>query len=102
MVLFMLRGVGCVYSYDPVGNYERRPYNCGGSAQSLIQPFLDNQVGRLHLYDTVEMTIEDTKRVVMDAFTSATERDIYTGDFVEIFTVTKAGISKEMFPLKKD
>lgn len=95
-------GKGCVFSYDPVGNYERRPYNCGGSAQSLIQPFLDNQVGRQHLGDQLEMSIEETKRVVMDAFTSATERDIYTGDFVEIFTVTKQGTSKEIFPLKRD
>ena len=91
-----------MFSYDPVGNYERRPYNCGGSAQSLIQPFLDNQVGGNHLNGLVEYSIEETKRIVMDAFTSATERDIYTGDNVEIFTVTRQGVVKEIFPLKRD
>lgn len=37
-------GNGCVFSYDPVGNYEKSKYNCAGSAGHLIQPFLDNQV----------------------------------------------------------
>lgn len=40
----LMKGKGCVFSYDPVGNFELRPYNCGGSASHLIQPFLDNQV----------------------------------------------------------
>lgn len=48
------------------------------------------------------MSIEDVKRITKDAFTSATERDIYTGDFLEIFTITSAGVQKELFPLKKD
>lgn len=37
-------GRGAVYSYDPVGSFEREPFRAGGSAAALIQPFLDNQV----------------------------------------------------------
>ncbi len=37
-------GVGAVYSYDPVGNFQRVGYRAGGTSASLIQPFLDNQV----------------------------------------------------------
>lgn len=37
-------GVGAVYSFDPVGSFERECYRAGGSAAALIQPFLDNQV----------------------------------------------------------
>lgn len=37
-------GKGAVYTYDPVGSYERESCRCAGSASSLIQPFLDNQV----------------------------------------------------------
>lgn len=37
-------GKGAVYTYDPVGSYEREACRCAGSASSLIQPFLDNQV----------------------------------------------------------
>lgn len=38
-------GTGAVYSFDPVGSYEREACRAAGAAQTLIQPFLDNQVG---------------------------------------------------------
>ena len=41
-------GVGVVYSYDPVGNYERVRVSVTGSGESLIQPLLDNQLERQH------------------------------------------------------
>lgn len=37
-------GTGAVYSFDPVGSYERETCRAAGAAQSLVQPFLDNQV----------------------------------------------------------
>lgn len=37
-------GKGAVYSFDPVGSYEREHCRAAGAAQSLLQPFLDNQV----------------------------------------------------------
>lgn len=37
-------GVGCVFSYDPIGNFERSTYRAGGSSGALLQPLLDNQV----------------------------------------------------------
>jgi len=37
-------GKGCVYSFDPVGSYEREVYRAGGSAGAILQPLLDNQV----------------------------------------------------------
>lgn len=40
----LMLGTGAVYSYDPVGSYEREACRAAGAAQSLIQPFLDNQV----------------------------------------------------------
>ncbi|KAL5039557.1 Proteasome subunit beta type-6, variant 2 [Batrachochytrium dendrobatidis] len=97
-------GKGCVYTYDPVGNYERVSWDCGGSAGKLIQPFLDNQIGKHHMSGASKSlpSLETVKRIVKDAFTSATERDIYTGDFLEIFVITKDGITKEMLPLKLD
>lgn len=38
-------GKGCVFSYDPVGCYEREAYRAEGSAAELLQPLLDNQIG---------------------------------------------------------
>lgn len=37
-------GSGAVYHFDPVGSYEREACRAAGAAQSLVQPFLDNQV----------------------------------------------------------
>lgn len=37
-------GKGALYSYDPVGSYEREQCRSAGAASSLIMPFLDNQV----------------------------------------------------------
>ena len=44
VVLLLRVGKGCVYSFDPVGSYEREVYRAGGSAGSILQPLLDNQV----------------------------------------------------------
>ncbi len=40
----LLAGKGAIYSFDPVGSYERETYRAGGSAASMLQPLLDNQV----------------------------------------------------------
>lgn len=42
--MFVYTGTGAVYSFDPVGSYEREACRGAGAAQSLLQPFLDNQV----------------------------------------------------------
>lgn len=44
---FLLQGKGAVYSFDPVGSYQRDSFKAGGSASAMLQPLLDNQVIRL-------------------------------------------------------
>ena len=44
LFLFLCTGKGAVYSFDPVGSYERETYRAGGSAGAILQPLLDNQV----------------------------------------------------------
>ncbi len=103
-------GHGCVYSYDPVGSYEREIYRAGGSAAALLQPLLDSQLGMKNRNGTFELNrsyvVQNTKEnvvgLVKDAFVSATERDIYTGDGVVINIITKEGIQTEHFPLRRD
>lgn len=119
-------GSGAVYSFDPVGSYEREFCRAAGAAQSLIQPFLDNQVcparanSQLFLCCILtapsiaplrphhllacqiyfknmtfaegaekptpgELPLEKVLSLIMDTFTSATERHIEVGDGLEIY-----------------
>ncbi|KAJ2713131.1 Proteasome subunit beta type-6 [Coemansia spiralis] len=99
------KGKGAAYSYDAVGNMQRVVGVCMGSASALIQPFLDNQVRFKNQRGADPdrlLTREEALKVAIDAFTSATERDIYTGDYVEIFIVDAEGVHKQMRELKHD
>jgi len=97
-------GRGVVYHYDPVGHHERCEYVTGGSAAALIQPLLDNQVGLKNQTnaDQKPLTLELAKKLIKDVFISATERDIYCGDSVDIRVITKDGVQLETMALRKD
>ncbi|CAL1544618.1 unnamed protein product [Lymnaea stagnalis] len=97
-------GKGCVYSFDPVGSYEREVYRAKGSASAMLQPLLDNQIGGKNQqgYVVQPMPLDRCIAVVKDVFTSAAERDIYTGDNILISVITKDGLKSEKFPLRKD
>ncbi|CAI4248697.1 AIG_G0001500.mRNA.1.CDS.1 [Saccharomyces cerevisiae] len=105
-------GKGAVYSFDPVGSYEREQCRAGGAAASLIMPFLDNQVNFKNQYEPGTngkvkrplkyLSVEEVIKLVRDSFTSATERHIQVGDGLEILIVTKDGVRKEFYELKRD
>jgi len=97
------QGRGCVYSYDAIGSFERNSYSSSGSGQTLVIPLLDNQVAfRNQNREKKDLTLDEAVNLVKDAMTSAGEGDIYTGDGVEIFKITKDGITSEKFALKFD
>lgn len=97
-------GKGYVYSYDPIGHCERHTYRAGGSSAALLQPILDNQVGLKNMEQKpqVPLDIDRAVALVTDAFVSAAERDIYTGDGVLISIVTENGIENRKVQLRKD
>lgn len=97
-------GKGAVYSYDPVGSYQREFFKAAGSAAALLQPLLDNQLGYKNMENSEHpaLTLERAINLVKDVFISAAERDIYTGDGIVIDIITKGGIRREMFPLRRD
>lgn len=108
-------GKGALYSYDPVGSYEREQCRAAGAAASLIMPFLDNQVnfknqyvpgsGEGHALEPRSLESLSRERVaglVKDAFTSATERHIEVGDGLQMLVITKSGIEEIFTTLKRD
>lgn len=108
-------GRGAVYSYDPVGSYEREQCRAAGAAASLIMPFLDNQVNFKNQYlpgsgeglslkekPREPLPLDHVMQLVKDAFTSAAERHIEVGDGLQIFVVTKEGVKEIYVPLKRD
>lgn len=108
-------GKGALYSYDPVGSYEREQCRTAGAAASLIMPFLDNQVnfknqyipgsGEVHALQQKlpePLPRKEVEQLVRDAFTSAVERHIEVGDGLQILTITKDGIEEQFVSLKRD
>lgn len=108
-------GKGALYSYDPVGSYEREQCRAAGAASSLIMPFLDNQVNLKNQYDPTQpqgfskeplvakpLDRQHVESLVKDAFTSAVERHIEVGDGLQTMIITKDGILETYADLKKD
>ncbi|KAK8228087.1 proteasome subunit beta type-1 precursor [Phyllosticta capitalensis] len=108
-------GRGALYSYDPVGSYEREQCRAAGAAASLIMPFLDNQVNYKNQYvpgsgvghalterPREPLPRQDVKELVQDAFSSAVERHIEVGDGLQMMIITRDGIQEVYKDLKKD
>ncbi|EOX96203.1 hypothetical protein QUC31_005440 [Theobroma cacao] len=101
-------GKGCVFTYDAVGSYEKVGYSSLGSGSTLIMPFLDNQLKSpspllLPAQDAVTPLVEaEAVDLVKTVFASASERDIYTGDKLEIVVINADGIHREYMDLRKD
>jgi len=108
-------GKGAVYSYDPVGSYEREQCRAAGAAASLIMPFLDNQVNFKNQYipgsgeghalqerEKIPLKRSEVEDFVKDAFDSAVERHIEVGDGLQMLIITKDGIEEVYKPLKRD
>lgn len=101
------QGKGVVYSYDPVGHRSRSNYASCGSSMSLIQPLLDNQVGKKNMTNRDKllekgMTLDEAVNLIHDCFVSAAEREIHTGDGILFKIITKDGIQERSVALRRD
>lgn len=86
------QGKGVVYGYDAIGSYGTDKALAQGSGAHMILPYLDNEVTGYNNPKHSEkppLTIASTVDLVYSAFRACAERDIYTGDKLEIVILTK-------------
>ena len=99
-------GNGILYHYDPIGHFDLEMYTACGSSSSLIQPLLDNRVGKKNINgfvpEFVPLPLEEAICIIKDVFVSAAERDIYVGDHIDIRVITPTGIQNHKYDLRKD
>nr|XP_027201383.1 proteasome subunit beta type-1-like [Dermatophagoides pteronyssinus] len=90
-------GAAVVYGYDAIGNTEPLSYAAVGCAAPLVLPAMD-----VALRGDAELDATAVAKLQLDLLTVAAEREIKTGDFVETFLLTAAGVETRMATLKQD
>ena len=96
-------GKGGVWGYDAIGSYQKLTYGTQGSGNSLGSPLMDNQfVGHNHLVPKLATDRVATEEAAKDVINSIAERDIYTGDGVEICIVDKTGVTYKTSAVRRD
>jgi len=99
-------GQGVVYGYDAIGSFKEDGYGAQGSGMEQITPMLDFTFQRAHdktYPEAPTLSLEEGTNIVKSAIEGVSERDIQTGDHLELFTITKeGGVKREIFNLRKD
>jgi len=96
-------GEGAVYHYDAIGSFERVPYTTSGSGSSLVMSVLDSSLSNENkTVPQAKLTKTETIALCKDALSSVGERDIFTGDFGEVFLIDAGGVNLEKFELRLD
>lgn len=93
----------CIFSYDPVGSYSKTKCRVDGSSGAMIQPILDSVVdGKNWECERKILNCEEVEELVKMVFVSATERDVNTGDSLEMVIMKKGAFERREFPLRRD
>ena len=119
-------GTPTLFNYDAIGSYQKVRGTAAGSGSDLALPILDSLILRHHRMPPEhtqttttttssttpppgphpvgagELSVDQGIEYAHQVFASVSERDIYTGDAVEIYVVTKESLQKILRPLKMD
>lgn len=74
------------YGYDAVGSYDEVAYGAQGSGNQLITPVLDNLFQR-----NPNLSEQEAYNLVLETMNGTANRDILTGDKVEIMIMRRDG-----------
>ena len=96
-------GSGTVYGYDAVGSFDSLTYGIQGSGSEMGAPLLDNQlVGHNHLQKKLAQDKQTVEDAAKDIINSIAERDIYTGDQVELVMIDSTGVHFKREKIRRD
>lgn len=99
-------GTGVVFGYDAIGSYKEDGYGCQGSGMEMMSPMLDFVVNRQHdsSYQDGKPNLSEEQAIntVKSAINAVSERDIQTGDAMEIFIIRPGGVERVVEQLRKD
>jgi 20S proteasome subunit beta 6 len=96
-------GQGSVYGYDAIGSYDKLTYGVQGSGSELGAPILDNQfIGHNYLVKTLADDVQQVIDSAKDIINSIAERDIYTGDGIELVLVDHTGVHVTREKVRRD
>lgn len=96
-------GAGIVYGYDAIGSFDKLTYGVQGSGSELGAPILDNQfIGHNFLVKSLAQDVTEVEETAKDIINSIAERDIYTGDGVELVLVNAAGVHVKREAIRRD
>jgi proteasome beta subunit len=77
-----------LYSLDPLGSVLPDKYSVVGSGTEIAMGVIEEGYKE-------NLSVEDTKELVIRAMKSAVSRDIMSGDGIDFLTITKDGIREE-------
>lgn len=98
-----VNGQGIVYGYDAIGSFDKLTYGVQGSGSQLGAPILDNQfIGHNYLVKSLPDSLKEVEETGKDIINSIAERDIYTGDQVEICIIDKNGVRYKREAIRRD
>ena len=88
-----------LYGYDAVGSFDSLDYASNGSGKELILPILDSLLK--NGYSNLDLTTGES--LAKTAMNSCCNRDIYTGDKMDLVIIYKNGTYEtKQFDLRKD
>lgn len=93
-----------IWKYDAIGSYGEVTYGVAGSSKFFLLPLLDNQLENYNgIQKPEKKTVEQGVQLLIDGFSGCTERDINTGDRVDLVILNKDGTSEHRTsPLRFD
>lgn len=88
-----------LYGYDAIGSFDTLEYAANGSGKEIISPILDSVLK----YPENLPDLQTGEKLALTAMNSCANRDIYTGDTMDMIVLFPDGkIQEKNFDLRKD